>query len=101
MSDGSDRDDPRHLSNHHRDTLAAIFQHPVSHNVKWSAVVSLLNAVGTVDEQHNGKLKVRVGDETEAFTPPHGRDATEQQIVDLRRMLRNAGWEPTKSGHED
>ena len=37
----------RGLSNHHRDTLAKIFQHPTSHNIEWPDVVSLLNAVGT------------------------------------------------------
>jgi hypothetical protein len=101
MSDSSDQPDPKHLSNRHRDALTQIYQHPVSHNVRWSDVVSLLNAVGTVDEQHNGRLKVHIGDETEVFDPPHGDDATEQQIVDLRRMLRSAGLEPTKPGHED
>jgi len=38
---------PEHLSNHHRNTLRQIFQHPVSHNIEWQAVVSLLEAVGS------------------------------------------------------
>jgi len=101
MSDSSDRLDPKHLSNRHRDTLTAIYQHPVSHNVRWKDVVSLLNAVGTVDEEHNGKLEVHVGNETEVFHHPHGNDATEQQIVDLRRMLKSAGLQPAKPGAED
>ncbi len=88
MSDSSDRLDPKHLSNRHRDTLTAIYQHPVSHNVRWKDVVSLLNAVGTVEEEHNGNLKVHVGNETEVFRHSHGDDANEQQIVDLRRMLK-------------
>jgi hypothetical protein len=28
------------------------------------------------------------------FVPPHGKDADVQQLVDLRRMLRNAGFAP-------
>ena len=32
--------EPEHLSNHHRNTLRQIFQHPASHNIEWHAVVS-------------------------------------------------------------
>ena len=45
-------------------------------------------------EEPNGKLPVTLGPETEAFVPPHGKDVDVQQLVDLRRMLRNAGFEP-------
>ena len=48
---------------------------------------SLLEAVGTVIEEHNGKLKVTLGSETEVVQPPHGKDIDPQLIVDLRRML--------------
>jgi hypothetical protein len=36
---------PEHLNNHHRTTLRQIFQHPVSYNIEWHAVMSLLEAV--------------------------------------------------------
>jgi hypothetical protein len=49
--------EPAHLSNHHRNTLRQIFQHPVSHNIEWQAVVSLLEAVGSVVE-HEALLTV-------------------------------------------
>ena len=42
------------LSSNHRDTLARIFEHPVSHNIEWQAVLSLLRQVGTVDQEHDG-----------------------------------------------
>ena len=38
------------LSNRHRDTLDKIFRHPASGNVDWRHVVSLLDAVGTIEE---------------------------------------------------
>ena len=50
----SSTSEPVHLNNHHRDTLAQIFQHPVSHNIEWRAVRSLLEVVGTVEESHDG-----------------------------------------------
>jgi hypothetical protein len=81
-----------HLSNHHRNTLRQLFQHPVSHNIEWHAVVSLLAAVGSTEEQHAGKFAVTVGSETEFFDPPARKDIDTQTIVDLRRMLANAGY---------
>jgi hypothetical protein len=54
-------------------------------------VLSLLEAVGTTTAEHNGKLKVTVGTETEVLEPPCGKDIDPQRIVDLRRMLTNAG----------
>ena len=41
------------LNNHHSDTLTAIFQHPVSHNIRWHDALSLMEAVGTVTEEHD------------------------------------------------
>jgi hypothetical protein len=83
---------PNHLSGHHRDTISQILQHPVGHNIEWRAVVSLLEAVAYVDETRNGKLLVTLGAETETFEPPRHKDIDAQQVVDLRRMLKNAGY---------
>ena len=82
------------LDSEHRDTLERIFSHPSSGNVEWRQVKSLLEAAGTVTEEHNGKLRVTLGDETEVLHPPHGKDIEQQMIVDLRRMLRRAGLAP-------
>jgi hypothetical protein len=86
-----------HLSSHHRDTVDRIFSQPPSHNVEWRQVVSLLEAIGTVDHEHNGKLKVSLGPETEVFPAPHGKDVDVQVLVDLRRMLQQAGFAPDGS----
>ena len=48
--------EPEHLNSHQRDTMAQIFNHPLSHNIEWHAVLSLLNAVGTVQETHKGHV---------------------------------------------
>jgi hypothetical protein len=73
--------------------LLRIFQHPSSHNIEWPAVLSLLGAVGSVEELHDGKFRVSVGNETETFTRPKHKDIEVQQIVDLRRMLTSAGYD--------
>ena len=84
--------EPAHLSNHHRNTLRELFQHPVSHNIEWHAVVSLLEAVGTVERHHDGKVAVTIGSESAFIDPPAGKDIDTQTVLDLRRMLSAAGY---------
>ena len=84
-----------HLDNRHRNTLRQIFEHPVSHNIEWHAVMSLLDAVGTVGERHDGKVAVKVGPEAAFLEPPAGKDIDAQMVVDLRRMLTAAGYAPS------
>jgi len=84
--------EPAHLSNHHRNTLRQIFQHPAGHNIEWRAVLSLLEAVGSAEEQHGGKVAVTIGSETEYFDPPLHKDIGTQAVVNLRRMLTKAGY---------
>jgi hypothetical protein len=63
------------------------------------AVLSLLGAVGSVTELADGKYLVAVGAETETLERPRDKDIDTQQVVDLRRILRNAGYgEETESG---
>jgi hypothetical protein len=83
----------QHLNNHHRDTLEKIFQHPSSHNIEWIDVLSLLETLGTVVENHDGKFVVALGGETETFVRPNHKDVDVQTVVDLRRMLRAAGYD--------
>ena len=85
---------PEHLNNRHRDTLQQIFRHPVSHNIEWRAVLSLLEAVGTVTVRHGGKVDVTVGPEREFLDPPTAGTVDEQMVMDLRRMLSSAGYGP-------
>jgi hypothetical protein len=77
------------LDSEHRDTVEQIFDH--SANVEWRRVRSLLEAVGTVTEEHDGRLRVTLGAETETFDRPHDKDVDVQMLVDLRRMLTGAG----------
>jgi hypothetical protein len=88
-----------HLTRNHRDTVDQIFTHPTSHNIEWRAVRSLLEQAGQVEERHDGKLVVTLGPETEVLDPPRHKDIDVQMVVDLRRMLSNAGYGPA-SGHK-
>jgi hypothetical protein len=82
------------LDAEHRNTVEQIFTRPSSGNVEWRRVRSLLDEVATVTEEHNGKLRVTLGGETEVLQPPRGKDVDTQMLVDLRRMLTRAGITP-------
>jgi hypothetical protein len=86
--------EPVHLNNHHRNTLRQLLQHPASHNVEWHDVVSLLEAIGSVEDRHDGTVVVTVGSETGYFDRPAHKDIDVQTVVDLRRMLTDAGYHP-------
>jgi hypothetical protein len=60
--------------------LRQIFQHPAGHNIEWRAVLSLLEAVGSAEEQHGGKVAVTIGSETEYFDPPPTRTSAPRQL---------------------
>ena len=68
------------LNNHHRVTLEKIFSHPLSGNVEWRQVLSLLDAVGTTTHEPNGQLKVELGGETKARPRSSSRPTTRTSI---------------------
>ncbi|HTU38369.1 MAG TPA: hypothetical protein VMF35_10140 [Acidimicrobiales bacterium] len=85
---------PEHLNSHHRETLAQIFRHPLSHNLEWHAIVSLLESVGTVKETKKDHVVVTIGDSTETLEVPHNKDIDPNSLANLRRLLRNEGYAP-------
>ena len=89
---------PARLSSRHRDTLEQLFRHPAGRNVEWHDVISLLEAVASVQESHDGKYLVTLGGETETIERPKHKDIDVQQAGDLRRMLREAGYDPQSKG---
>jgi hypothetical protein len=92
---------PEHLSGHHRDTLLQIFQPKTNHNVEWHDVVSLLAAVGSIEQQHDDMFLFRIGQETEVLRRPSDKDIDGQQLVDLRRILTSAGYDTIAADLED
>lgn len=84
-----------HLTSHHRATLHKVFDHGGgAHNVGWREVISLLEAVGTVDEEHNGKFRVGLGDSLLFLHRPTHKDVDTQMLVDIRKGLKSASYGP-------
>jgi hypothetical protein len=83
---------PEHLNNHHRNTLEHLLDHQHSGNIHWREVRSLLEAVGTVEDAHNGKVKIHVGETMLSIHDPGHHDIDQQLLVDLRKALIAAGY---------
>lgn len=83
-----------HLSHHHRETLTHLFDHQQASNIHWREVRHLLEAVGTVTGEHNGKIKITVGGRTKVITDPGHHEVDRQLVVALRHLLTDAGIAP-------
>ena len=73
------------LDSHHRSTVEKIFQHPSGHNIQWHDVLSLLEKVATVVEEHDSRYKVTLGSETETLDAPRGHDIDTQMVASSPR----------------
>jgi hypothetical protein len=86
---------PPNVSGHHRDTLRQIFAHPLSHNVEWHAVVSLLSEICPVTERSDGNVEVTVGEERFVLARPHHKDLSADEVMRVRNLLERLGFQPS------
>jgi hypothetical protein len=86
------------MSHKHSNLLRTIFQDPVSGNIHWREIESLLVHLGaTVEPAHGTRLRV-VLNKVEGFFhhPHHGSTCTKQDIKQLREYLAHAGVSPSR-----
>ena len=87
------------LTGVHRTIYDSIFQHPISRNLAWRDVVSMLAALeGTAQEERHGTLNVRRNGLTLVLHQPVRRTITDvQEVMNLRRFLEmsNGGAPPS------
>src|SRR5271170_7182645 len=67
------------LTGHHLVTAEKILSHPANHNIEWHDAAALIVEVGTITEANNGRYTVTLGDETQVFDRPRGKDLDTQQ----------------------
>ena len=82
------------LSKTSRSTIEALYQHPLSHNLEWSEVVSLFESLGTVNHKGHNEIAFGLGGEHHRVHKPHGKDLTTAEVMTFRHMLTRAGWAP-------
>jgi hypothetical protein len=76
----------------HQITYDAIFQHPVSRNLQWREVRSLLDALADqVQEDHNGNVKFTLNGQTVTVHPPRRKDFSDvQELMKIRHFLEHS-----------
>jgi hypothetical protein len=79
------------LSRSDHRTLEALFRHPLAHNLAWSDVLALFGKLGTVEEKSNNEFSFQIGAETYVMRPPHSKELTGQEVIDLRHFATRAG----------
>ena len=76
--------------------LASILSRPISDDIKWRDVESLLNGLGAeIEERAGSRVTVYLNNRTAVFHRPHlGPNLDKGAVRDLRRFLENVGVNP-------
>ena len=85
------------MSHKHSATLRSIFHDPISSNIHWREVESLLHHLGAEVEPAHGSRFRCVLNRHEFFLthPHHGKEFGKQEIKRLRECLAAAGVTPS------
>ena len=81
------------MSHKHRNVLEAIFRDPISSNIQWREVESLLVHLGaTIEASHGARFRVLLNrHEFFVHHPHHGNEFAKPEIKHLRECLAAAG----------
>ncbi len=81
------------MSHKHRNVLQAIFHDPLSSNIQWREVESLLHHLGaTVEPSHGARFRVVLNrHEFTVHHPHHGNEFGKTDVKYLRECLAAAG----------
>lgn len=85
------------MSHKHQSFLHSIFNDPLSSNIHWREVESLLHHLGAIVEPaHGARFRVMLN-QREFFLhhPHHGNVCAKQEIKHLRECLASAGVTPS------
>ena len=75
----------------HQKTLEAIFSHPVSANIKWHDIESLLTALDAeLTEREGSRVEVFLFGEVRVFHRPHPRPDTDKgAVASIRQWFKD------------
>ena len=84
------------MNHHHRKTLHALFAHPMSANINFKKVLSLLEEAGAeVDNKAGNRIGVKLSGHSVAFAHVQ-HELPKEEIVQVRRLLASSGITPEK-----
>lgn len=81
------------MSHKHLALMRAVFQDPISTNIHWREVESLLKHLGAEFEPaHGGRFRVRLNGQEDFLNAPHHGSACPRDLIKhLREILLRAG----------
>ena len=81
------------MKSKHIKTLHSLFAHPVSANIKWSDIESLLKSLGAeIEERAGSRIAVFLFDEVQVFHRPHPSPNTDKgAVAAVRDWLKRNG----------
>ena len=89
------------LTGSHLRTYNTIFQHPISHNLKWHDVHALFGQLGKVEEEANGNMKVTRNGQTLVLHPHRAKDVSEtDEVMVLRHFIEQSETMPQQESKE-
>lgn len=82
---------PPSLSGSHLHTYEKIFQHPVSRNLEWRELLSLLGHMGQVTEESNGHLSIMRNGHHLILHRSHSKDLADiEELMTVRHFLQRS-----------
>jgi HicA toxin of bacterial toxin-antitoxin, len=80
----------------HQVTLNAVFSRPAKANIRWTAIESLIRALGgEISERAGSRVAARLNGVNAVFHRPHPRPETKKGAVEVvRRFFFSAGVRP-------
>ena len=80
----------------HRNTLQAIFAHPVSGNIQWRDIEALFVELGAkVSERSGSRVAISLFGEVKVFHRPHPSPNTDKgAVASIRKWLKKHGVTP-------
>lgn len=84
------------MNSKHRQTLQAVFSDPISGNIDWRRIESLLVALGCeVMEGRGSRVTFVKGELKASFHRPHpGKEALKYRVIAVRDFLELLGVKP-------
>jgi hypothetical protein len=90
------------LNGAHLRTYNTIFQHPISHNLKWHDVHALFRELGQIEEETNGNFKVTRNGQALVLHPPRTKDVSEMdEIMSLRHFIERSETIPPEANEKE
>lgn len=84
------------MNHKHRQTLHALFAHPVSSNIEQRHVYSMVEALGAeVERGGHGHVLIKLNGQSHGFHDAH-HSFTKEDVIALRKFLESAGIDPEK-----